>query len=62
MAKLKFGGVEENVVTREEFPLSKAQDVLKNEVVAIICYGLKGPGEALYTKENGLKLIVCPYM
>ena len=36
MAKLNFGGVEENVVTREEFPLAKAQEVLKNEVVAVI--------------------------
>ena len=31
MAKLNFGGTEENVVTREEFPLSKAQEILKNE-------------------------------
>ena len=31
MAKLNFGGTEENVVTREEFPLAKAQEVLKNE-------------------------------
>ena len=30
MAKLNFGGVEENVVTREEFPLAKAQQVLKH--------------------------------
>ena len=32
MATLNFGGVEENVVTREEFPLEKAQQVLQNEV------------------------------
>ena len=25
MAKINFGGVEEEVVTREEFPLEKAQ-------------------------------------
>jgi len=41
MAKLNFGGVEENVVTREEFPLAKAQEVLKNEVVAVIGYVFK---------------------
>ena len=40
MAKLNFGGTEENVVTREEFPLSKAQEVLKNETVAVIGYGV----------------------
>ncbi|WP_315821037.1 hypothetical protein [Paraflavitalea speifideaquila] len=50
MAKLNFGGVEENVVTREEFPLAKAQATLKNEVVAVIGYGVQGPGQALNQK------------
>src|SRR3954463_11358660 len=58
MAKLNFGGVEENVVTREEFPLSKAQDVLKNETVAVIGYGVQGPGQALNQKDNGINVIV----
>src|SRR5205809_3650989 len=58
MAKLNFGGVEENVVTREEFPLAKAQEVLKDEVVAIIGYGVQGPGQALNQKENGINVIV----
>ena len=44
MAKLNFGGSEENVVTREEFPLAKAQQVLKDEVIAVIGYGVQGPG------------------
>jgi Tfp pilus tip-associated adhesin PilY1 len=58
MAKLNFGGVEENVVTRDEFPLAKAQEVLKNEVVAVIGYGVQGPGQALNQKENGIHVIV----
>jgi ketol-acid reductoisomerase len=58
MAKLNFGGVEENVVTREEFPLSKAQEILKDEVVAVIGYGVQGPGQALNQKENGINVIV----
>ncbi|MBE4949643.1 ketol-acid reductoisomerase [Chryseobacterium culicis] len=58
MAKLNFGGVEENVVTREEFPLEKAQQVLKNEVVAVIGYGVQGPGQALNQKDNGINVIV----
>src|SRR5499427_356983 len=58
MAKLNFGGVEENVVTREEFPLVKAQEVLKNEVVAVIGYGVQGPGQALNQRENGINVIV----
>jgi len=58
MARLNFGGVEENVVTREEFPLSKAQEVLKDEVIAIIGYGVQGPAQALNLKDNGINVIV----
>jgi ketol-acid reductoisomerase len=58
MAKLNFGGVIEEVVTREEFPLSKAQQVLKNEVVAIIGYGPQGYGQSLNLRDNGVTVIV----
>ena len=58
MAKINFGGTEENVVTREEFPLEKAQEVLKNETVAVIGYGVQGPGQALNLKDNGVNVIV----
>jgi ketol-acid reductoisomerase len=58
MAQLNFGGTVENVVTREEFPLAKAQEVLKNETVAVIGYGVQGPGQALNLKDNGFKVIV----
>ena len=42
MAKINFGGVVETVVTRKEYPLKKAQKVLKSEVIAIIGYGVQG--------------------
>ena len=58
MATLNFAGTLEKVVTREEFPLSKAQEVLKDEVVAVIGYGVQGPGQALNQKENGINVIV----
>ncbi len=58
MAKINFGGVEENVVTREEFPLEKARETLKNETIAIIGYGVQGPGQSLNLKDNGFNVIV----
>jgi ketol-acid reductoisomerase len=58
MAKLNFGGVMEEVVTREEFPLEKAQSVLANEVIAILGYGVQGPGQALNLRDNGFNVIV----
>lgn len=58
MATINFGGTQEEVVTREEFPLAKAQDVLKDETIAIIGYGVQGPGQALNLKDNGFNVIV----
>ena len=58
MATLNFAGTEEKVVTREEFPLSKAQEILKDEVVAVIGYGVQGPGQALNQRDNGINVIV----
>jgi ketol-acid reductoisomerase len=58
MAKMNFGGVEENVATREEFPLAKAQEVLAKETIAIIGYGVQGPGQALNLRDNGFNVIV----
>lgn len=58
MAQIDFGGTVETVVTREEFPVSKAQEVLKDETIAVIGYGVQGPGQALNQKENGINVIV----
>lgn len=58
MAKINFGGVEENVVTRDEFPLSKATDVLKDETIAVIGYGVQGPAQSLNMKDNGFNVII----
>lgn len=58
MAEMNFGGVIENVATREEFPLEKARDVLKNETIAVIGYGVQGPGQALNLRDNGFNVIV----
>ncbi|MCB0119194.1 MAG: ketol-acid reductoisomerase, partial [Anaerolineales bacterium] len=58
MAKIDFGGVEEEVVTRGEFPLEKAREVLKDEVVAVLGYGVQGPAQAMNMRDNGIKVIV----
>jgi ketol-acid reductoisomerase len=58
MTKINFGGVEEDVVTREEFSLEKARQVLKNEVVAVLGYGVQGPAQAMNLRDNGVNVIV----
>ena len=58
MAKLNFGGVEETVITRDEFPLEKAREILKDETIAVIGYGVQGPGQSLNLRDNGFNVIV----
>ncbi|MCP4121311.1 MAG: ketol-acid reductoisomerase [Bacteroidetes bacterium] len=58
MAKMNFGGVEENVATREEFPLETARQTLKDETIAILGYGVQGPGQALNLRDNGFNVII----
>ncbi len=58
MARINFGGTRETVVTRREFPLSKARKVLKNETIAVIGYGVQGPAQSLNMRDNGFNVIV----
>jgi ketol-acid reductoisomerase len=50
--------VEEEVITSEEFSLAKAREILKDETVAILGYGVQGPGQALNLRDNGINVIV----
>lgn len=58
MAKMNFGGVEETVITRDEFSLEKAKEILKDETIAVIGYGVQGPGQSLNLRDNGFNVIV----
>ena len=58
MATFDFGGTMEEVVKDDEFPLQRAREILKNEVVAVIGYGVQGPGQALNMRDNGIRVIV----
>ena len=56
--KIKFGNTVENIVTRKEFPLKKAQQVLKKKTIAVIGYGIQGPAQALNMRDNGVNVII----
>lgn len=58
MAKIDFGGVVEDVITSEEFPVEKAREILKNETIVVLGYGVQGPAQALNLKDNGLDVII----
>lgn len=58
MAKIDFGGVVEEVITSEEFSLDKAREVLKDETIVVLGYGVQGPAQALNLKDNGFSVII----
>jgi ketol-acid reductoisomerase len=58
MAYIDFGGTKEEVITRKEFPMAKARKVLKNEVIAIIGYGVQGPAQSLNLRDNGFNVSI----
>jgi ketol-acid reductoisomerase len=58
MAQIQFGDELENVITRDEWPLDKARECLVNETIAILGYGVQGPGQALNLMDNGFNVIV----
>ena len=58
MAKIDFGGVVEEVITSDEFSLKKATEILKNERITVLGYGVQGPGQALNLRDNGFEVII----
>jgi ketol-acid reductoisomerase len=58
MTEFNFGGVVEDVITSDEFSLQKAREVLENETIAVLGYGVQGPGQALNLRDNGIRVIV----
>ena len=58
MAQLDFGGTIETVITSKEFSLEKAREVMKNETIAVLGYGVQGPGQACNLRDNGFNVIV----
>jgi ketol-acid reductoisomerase len=58
MAQIDFGGVVEEVITAEEFTLEKARQVLADETIVVLGYGVQGPAQAMNMRDNGFKVIV----
>ncbi len=58
MATIDFGGVKEEVVTRDEFPMARAREVLKDETIAVLGYGVQGPAQSLNMRDNGFRVII----
>ncbi len=58
MREIEIGGVKETVVERADYPPERLRQVLGDETVAVLGYGVQGPGQALNMKDNGVRVIV----
>ncbi|ODQ64514.1 ketol-acid reductoisomerase [Nadsonia fulvescens var. elongata DSM 6958] len=55
---INFGGVEEVVHERSDWPLEKLHDYFKNDTLAMIGYGSQGYGQGLNLRDNGMPVIL----
>ncbi|CAN6596469.1 ketol-acid reductoisomerase, mitochondrial [Trichomonascus vanleenenianus] len=55
---INFGGTEEEVHERADWPREKLLDYFKNDTLALIGYGSQGYGQGLNLRDNGLNVIL----
>ncbi|RUS18184.1 hypothetical protein BC937DRAFT_89056 [Endogone sp. FLAS-F59071] len=55
---LDFGGTQEVVYERDDYPSAKLLETFKNDTIAVLGYGPQGHGQALNMRDNGLNVIV----
>lgn len=55
---INFGGTEEIVHERADWPVEKLQEYFKNDTLALIGYGSQGYGQGLNLRDNGLNVII----
>ncbi|HXD89006.1 MAG TPA: ketol-acid reductoisomerase [Urbifossiella sp.] len=58
MKEIKIGNTVEQCVERSDYPPDKVKQILANETVAVLGYGVQGRGQSLNMRDNGVKVIV----
>ena len=58
MKEIRIGDTVEQAIERADYPLDRVRDILKDETVAVVGYGVQGRGQSLNMRDNGLKVIV----
>lgn len=58
MKTFNFGGVEELVYERADFPKEKLNSIFKNDTFAVIGYGTQGRNQSRNLRDNGMKVVV----
>ncbi|OWB58289.1 hypothetical protein B5S28_g4302 [[Candida] boidinii] len=55
---INFGGMDEIVYERADWPREKLLEYFKNDTLALIGYGSQGYGQGLNLRDNGLNVII----
>src|SRR6478752_1916307 len=58
MKEIRIGNTVEQCVERSDYPPDRVREILKNETVAVLGYGVQGRGQSLNMKDNGVGVIV----
>jgi ketol-acid reductoisomerase len=58
MRQIKIGETTETVIERSDYPPEKIRQILGNETIAVLGYGVQGRGQSLNMKDNGVRVIV----
>ena len=58
MKEIRIGDTVEQAIERADYPLDRVRNILKDEVVAVVGYGVQGRGQSLNMRDNGIKVIV----
>lgn len=58
MKEIKIGNTVEQCVERSDYPPEKVKQILANETVAVLGYGVQGRGQSLNMRDNGVNVIV----
>lgn len=58
MKEIKIGDFVEHIVERNDWPIEKVRETLKDETIVVIGYGVQGRGQSQNMRDNGLSVII----
>jgi ketol-acid reductoisomerase len=58
MKEIRIGDTVEQCIERSDYPIDRVRQILKDETVAVLGYGVQGKAQSLNMRDNGIKVIV----
>lgn len=58
MKEIRIGSTVEQCVERADYPPERIKQILGNETIAVLGYGVQGKGQSLNMRDNGLNVII----